>query len=296
MDLSRWKAKVRQSLRVPLNVWNHPANEGHRVQALALAFTGRARMALSSDHATVVQRDGIAFKVQAGQPGINRVLYAWPPERNEMLAWQRILQPGTLFVDVGAEAGLYSLWASHLGCRVIAFEPSSDVWELLGQNIALNGFDVQTERAAVGATDGMATFTRGKGPMNRLISGDGSELGVATSLEDVPIRSLDSVFPSERLGGMKVDVEGFERDVLAGMERILAEQRVDCIQLEWNSMSQSALGEDRQACRDILVGHGYVLCRPDKSGALRPTSSIEPSDADMFAVSPQRTSQLVGVA
>lgn len=296
MDSSRWRAEARQFLQVPLHVWHHPSNEEHKVQALALALSGRARMALRSDHAIVVERDGISFKVQAGQPGINRVLYAWPPDRNEMLAWQRILKPDDLFVDVGANAGLYSLWAAHLGCRVTAFEPSSDVWHLLGQNIALNGFDVQAVRAAVGSEDGTATFTRGKGPTNSLVSGDGAQLDVATSSEDVPVRSLDSVFPSQQLRGIKVDVEGFERNVLEGMEAMLRQGRVDCIQLEWNTTSQVALGEDRQPCRDILMGHGYVLCRPDESGALKSTANTEPSDEDMFAVSPQRAGQLVGVA
>lgn len=295
MDPSRWKAKIRQSLQVPAHVWNHPSNEGHRAQALALALNGRARMYLSSDHATVVEREGISFKVQAGQPGINRVLYAWPPDRNEMLAWQRILRPGDLFIDVGANAGVYTLWASHLGCHVTAFEPSSDVWELLGQNIALNGFNVQTERVAVGAADGTATFTRGKGPTNSLISSGDARSGNPHSSEEVPVRSLDSIFPSQHITGIKIDVEGFERNVLEGMPAILSEARVDCIQLEWNSTSHAALGEDRKPCGDILTASGYVLCRPGARGELIPTSNIAPSDADMFAVSPQRASQLAGV-
>jgi hypothetical protein len=81
---------------------------------------------------------------------------------------------------------------------------------------------------------------------------------------------------------MKVDVEGFEIEVLRGCERALSEHRIRLIQLEWNSSSTVAVGADRRAVADLLTGHGYTLCRPDREGTLMPLNDIS-FGPDVFA-------------
>jgi Methyltransferase FkbM domain len=81
---------------------------------------------------------------------------------------------------------------------------------------------------------------------------------------------------------MKVDVEGFEIDVLRGCTRALSERRIGLIQLEWNAMSQLALGADRRPVADLLAQHSYQLFRPDPHGRLVPVT--DPGfGADVFA-------------
>jgi FkbM family methyltransferase len=60
-----------------------------------------------------------------------------------MMAWRRILKPGDLFVDVGANVGAYTLWAIDCEARVIAVEPNAETAERLRRNIALNSFEVE---------------------------------------------------------------------------------------------------------------------------------------------------------
>jgi hypothetical protein len=94
--------------------------------------------------------------------------------------------------------------------------------------------------------------------------------------------TVDSLIGSRPVRGMKIDVEGFEIDVLRGASRALAERRIGLIQIEWNEMSRLALGADRQPIVELLAGCGYQLYRPDSTGHLVPVTDLG-FGADVFA-------------
>jgi FkbM family methyltransferase len=202
-----------------------------------------------------------------------KVVCANPPDYPEMLVWQQVLRPGDLFVDVGANIGSYTIWAGDLGAQVIALEPAADTFALLRENVALNGYPVVTIQAAAGSKCGTALFTSGRDDCNRLDAAGGTEIALVT---------IDSVIQDRTVAGMKIDVEGFEADVLRGCERALSERRVRLIQLEWNSTSQSGPGQDRRPVVKLLAKHGYHLLRPDSSGRLVPLSDVA-FGPDVFA-------------
>jgi FkbM family methyltransferase len=211
--------------------------------------------------------------VEPHRTAASMVLYANPPDRPEMLAWRRALRGGGLFIDVGANVGTYTIWAAELGAEVIALEPAADTFVLLQENIALNGYPVTAVRAAAGDHCGIARFTSGLDAGNSLAP-DGP---VATELV-----TIDALIGDRRVTGMKVDVEGFEIDVLRGAARALADRRIGLIQVEWNEMSTLAVGADRGPVAELLAGYGYLLYRPDLTGRLVPVA--EPGfGADVFA-------------
>ena len=73
----------------------------------------------------------------------------------------------------------------------------------------------------------------------------------------------------------------FEIDVLRAAVA-LSERRIGLILLEWNTMSQLALGADRRPVADLLAQHGYQPFRPDPQGRLVPVT--DPGfGADVFA-------------
>jgi FkbM family methyltransferase len=190
-----------------------------------------------------------------------------------MLAWRRALGPGDLFVDIGANVGSYSIWAADTGAEVIALEPAADTFALLRENVALNGYSVTTIQAVAGATCGTVRFSSGLDTVNRVTPGGDTEAAMVT---------IDSVIGDRVVAGMKLDVEGFEIEVLRGCDRALAEQRVRLIQLEWNETSRAAVGMDRRSVANLLAGYGYALFRPDGTGALIPLA--DPGfGADVFA-------------
>lgn len=57
----------------------------------------------------------------------------------ETLGWIQGFGPGETMLDVGANVGLYSLYAAHRGHRVLALEPESQNFALMNENIHLNG-------------------------------------------------------------------------------------------------------------------------------------------------------------
>jgi FkbM family methyltransferase len=191
-----------------------------------------------------------------------------------MLNWRRTLRPGDLFVDVGANVGSYAIWAAELGAEVIALEPADDTFALLQENVALNGYPIKAIRAAAGAATGVARFTFGRDCVNRLDSEGAVE---------VPILTIDSVVGDRTVAGLKVDVEGFEIDVLRGCERALREQRIKLIQLEWNATSMQAVGTDRRPAAEFLAENNYSLYCADDHGTLAPITDLRFAP-DVFAM------------
>jgi FkbM family methyltransferase len=169
--------------------------------------------------------------------------------------------------------GTYTIWAAELGAEVIALEPAADTFGLLTENVALNGYRVRAVQAAAGASCGTARFTSGRDAGNCLDPDGPVETRLVT---------IDSLIGGRRVAGMKVDVEGFEIEVLRGCARALAEHRIALIQLEWNAMSEQALGTDRRPVAALLAQHGYQLYRPGPDGQLGPAGDLG-FGADIFA-------------
>jgi FkbM family methyltransferase len=254
-------------------VWAHPSNSGKRLRALLRAARYQARVRLLRRRAVARLGERSLLWVDPHRTAASMVLYANPPDLPEMLAWRRALRDGGLFVDVGANVGTYTIWAAEQGAEVIAIEPAADTFGLLEENIALNGYPVTAVRAAAGDHCGSARFTAGLDAGNSLAP-DGP---VVTDLVTV-----DSLIGDRRVTGMKVDVEGFEIDVLRGAARALADRRIGLIQIEWNQASTFAVGTDRRPIAELLAGYGYRLFRPDATGRLAPVS--DPGfGADVFA-------------
>lgn len=139
----------------------------------------------------------------------------------ERSIFRSLLKPGMRVVDVGANVGYYALMiARGVGPdgSLLAIEPEPANLEELTRNVRLNGIENATILPlACGRADGTARLRPGMNGRIELGAGQGSE---------VTIRSLDSVL-DRPVDLIKVDVEGFEGEVLAGAERILREQRPD---------------------------------------------------------------------
>lgn len=137
----------------------------------------------------------------------------WNPAEYE--AFRAATSPGSVALDVGANAGAYALvlgrWVSP-GGRVYAFEPASETFEGLAAHVRLNGLEstVVPVRAAAAAHTGTAIFSvDGFSGANRLADGEGERVETVT-IDDFCAR--EGIRPSF----IKIDVEGAELDVLRG--------------------------------------------------------------------------------
>ncbi|HTW97668.1 MAG TPA: FkbM family methyltransferase [Acidimicrobiales bacterium] len=155
---------------------------------------------------------------------------------------RRALRPGMAFVDVGANIGLFSVLAAALvgaGGRVLSYECNPELVELLRQNISMNWLDRRVEIAerAAYSRSGIVRFfapdeMKMLGSIRLPVEGRTARAG-SVSIE-VPCERLDDGLAHyEFVDLVKIDVEGAEADVLDGMEKLLSEQRVGMISMEY---------------------------------------------------------------
>lgn len=134
------------------------------------------------------------------------------PERTLL---RRLAKPGATVIDVGANIGYFALlFAEAVGehGRVLCVEPDPANLRELRRNVERNGLsNVEVLATAAGSRDGMVGLMTG---LNSRVTDDGA--GVL----QVPVRMVDSIAP-ERVDLLKVDVEGFEWEVLKGAARVI---------------------------------------------------------------------------
>jgi FkbM family methyltransferase len=131
----------------------------------------------------------------------------------------------TLAIDVGANIGLCSVFLSEAvgpQGRVIAIEPERRNFELLELNLRANGSDnVSAVRSAAGAQKGTVVMR-----LNAENHGDHrvTASSASSNTESVPLVVVDEIMAKETacpVSVIKIDVQGFELQVLRGMRRTL---------------------------------------------------------------------------
>lgn len=166
-------------------------------------------------------------------------LYAGPAsfEPETLRLWVHLARQANFIFDVGAFTGVFSLAAvtAHPTCFVMAFEPSSVTYSRLLVNISANGFDARIAPvwSGLGKDNGKLDLHHPSGVY--VLSSDESfvtdRIGEPWFSETVPVLTLDHLLAHQAryrtqtiidvdfssVDLVKIDVEGFELDVLEGM-------------------------------------------------------------------------------
>lgn len=122
--------------------------------------------------------------------------------------------PGSVVVDIGANIGVFALYAVFCGAsRVLAYEPSGESYECLTRNIRENALDdvIVPHRLAVSSGDRpLVRFPRRSSVMNAMVADDRTD-----DVDEVRTTTLDAIVqPVERVDLVKIDAEGAEYDIL----------------------------------------------------------------------------------
>jgi FkbM family methyltransferase len=179
---------------------------------------------------------------------------SYEPEVAALL--DRLLGPGKVFFDVGANAGYFALRARDHGAEVHAFEPSPDARALLGASLARDCRRITANPEAVSRESRRIMTFYVAGPGNTGMSS--LERRTERSI-DVTTIALDDYV--ERTGArpdvIKIDVEGHQLAVLAGASRLLSSGRTDLV-VEITSSEQV----------EALAAHGYEAFRIGPDGSV----------------------------
>ncbi len=201
------------------------------------------------------------------------------------------LEPGDLFLDVGAHWGIMSLhaatrWTGQV--KVIAFEAAPRNLTPLRQWVESNGLGEAIEIVGAAVAD-----APGRGELR-------PESTMGHSLERkadgrVPVVTIDDILAARpELAGRrviaKIDVEGGEPEAVAGMERLLASGRVAAIIWERGPSYGDPEAADRAvALRRRLAALGFSAWRfasEDEAGVLEPLGADEEWKGNVFELAP----------
>jgi FkbM family methyltransferase len=202
-----------------------------------------------------------------------------------------------VFLDVGANIGYFSIVAAKQFPRMLvhAFEPNQSVYARLQRNIGLNQNPVNLEVFPIALSNfsGNTTlYTPSPKDFNQGLSSLGADIdGVTNDLSHtVPVAQIDEIYENstQAISVIKIDVQGFEPEVLKGGERTIRRFR-PVIVLEHNDdlfKSTSDARLKKHALKAFFEGLGYRVLYVSLYGSslLAPVRWERPLNGDLLAL------------
>lgn len=213
-------------------ILTHPINRGKKVSALARFISWQISCRLFPFPFLFPFTDKAKLIIGKGMTGATGNLYCGLHEYEDMFFLLHFLRSEDLFVDVGANVGSYTVLASaHINAHVVAFEPNLLAYNNLMNNINVNAVreKVLAYNMAVGSASGTVCFTKNLDTTNHVASENEKD-----DIIEVKIGTLDLILESQIPTLLKIDVEGFEAEVIKGAERILSNDLLKAIIIELN--------------------------------------------------------------
>lgn len=202
--------------------------------------------------------DGVTYTVRNGlNKGLRRRggLGWLPIESNdtpEHLFWKRLDLKGKVVYDIGAFHGLLTIFFAREASQVVAWEPNSRNRQRLNENIALNSFSNVIVRPYGLSSRAM----RAEMSFDPLAPGTASiddKLAAGGLHETIELRVLDEEPGLKPPDLIKIDVEGFELEVLQGASQTLKHKPDLFLEMH------GADAEDKRRRVNAIVGHLWTL-------------------------------------
>jgi FkbM family methyltransferase len=223
------------------------------------------------DHTVDTQRDGVRWRLDLRE-GIDLAIYLlgrFEPETVQ--AYRRLIKPGDLVLDIGANIGAHTLHLAKaaMGGKVVAFEPTAYAYAKLLANIALNpqlAPIIQPEQmmlvensstaapAAIYSSWPLSTPTGTPHPKH---------LGVPMDTRGVRTSTLDDYLESAGVAPVrfiKLDVDGNESTVLRGAHKMLRRDK-PVLLMEMMPYGLTETGSSFEELLALLNAAGYRLYR-----------------------------------
>lgn len=197
-------------------------------------------------------------------------------EEPETVAWLDKLTPQDVYWDIGANVGLYAVYAAKFRrCQTVAFEPESQNYALLVENIVLNGVSDRCLPAAIAVAD-RSEVNRlrvryvTKGGAFNMFQGGGQSASEAAPESFRAAQNyeqhegfdqlvfgctVDELVIKHRLPApthLKIDVDGLEPNIVAGAIETIKSGRIRSLLIELNVKSAADM-----AVPDLLAQYGF---------------------------------------
>ena len=153
----------------------------------------------------------------------------------ETVAWIESLSADAVLWDIGANIGLYALFAARRGLRVLAFEPSAASFAAMLRSAELNGLDRRLDAFCLALSDGSAVARLAMASSTAGHSQHSIAAGPARYSQAVPAMGVDrfiAEFGAPPPTHIKLDVDGIEATILRGAAGALAGVREVLVEVE----------------------------------------------------------------
>ncbi|RME61158.1 FkbM family methyltransferase [Candidatus Parcubacteria bacterium] len=208
--------------------------------------------------------------------GITRLISAFAARREYedrfRDALMSLVRKGDVIWDIGANVGVYTeQFSQAVGehGRVVCFEPIPECYATIDKKYGGNPHII-VRNLALGDTDGEITMVKEDDPLATTHRIASDNLEVKENYIRVPIARADTLVQKEGLpfpNIVKIDVEGFEWEVLQGMSDLLSDERLRGIGIEvhFNLLAERGWAQQPQAIENHLRKHGYATKWVDPS-------------------------------
>ena len=268
------------------SIWNNPGNRGRRLRKSFAAVGWQIWKRTVRTPRVLKLPNGVQFKAYPDCVVSSALIYAAWPEFHELQFLRRQLRSGDVVLDVGANVGHLSLLlADVVGSQnIFAFEPTPVTFRRLQENWKLNCWPADgLFQMAVGAQAGQIFVPDTEKP-------DTKNQVAATPRNGrtvpVPLTALDDLrghWRERKVGLLKIDVEGYEREVFCGSRQLLAQDRPRLI------MFESLAGSVEPEITALLRDANYVVFQLDANG--RPDFAGA-SAQNLFALPAERRNEI----
>ncbi len=177
--------------------------------------------------------NNLRYYLCLGDSGVIGNYYFYIDDYEESIFLIHYLTNKDLFIDVGSNHGHYTMIASGIcDSKSISIEPVKETFDRLKMNIELNKLsNVRLCNVGISDSDGELFFTNDKGTMNMVINQTSGR-----NIEKVKVTTLDNLLEIDdnNASVLKIDVEGYEKQVLLGSKEILKNPHLNVIIVELN--------------------------------------------------------------
>ena len=243
-------------------------------------------------------------------------LQAGPYQKQNLLHLRHLCPKPRTVLDIGMNIGMNTIEYATFAEKVVGFEPVPTTYQIAVDNIALNAQhqdptkgwfndgagwasllptgQIQTENVALGPIAGTVEMHIKKNDGHNRVSNDGYSTPTGKTVKantgyqrvSVPQHTLDS-YHFENVDIIKIDVEGYELEVLKGADQTIANNR-PIVQVECVETQPRAFGSKIQDLSDYFTTRNYVITTAD--GIIRgPEWCYVKKMMDRFMIPAERT-------
>jgi FkbM family methyltransferase len=198
--------------------------------------------------------ENLKFYAQKGDAGIVGNIYYKLMDFEESMFLIHNLKKNDVFVDVGANLGHFSILASGISkAKVIAIEPIESTVNKLKKNLALNGLldNVTVFNYGVGDKEEILDFTTNNNSMNAV-----STVQTEKTIK-IQVKTLNELLKNINPTFIKIDVEGYEYNVIKGANKVLGNPTLKYLLIEFNNSGNKFNFKDEDVYK-MIIDYNFI--------------------------------------